>query len=253
MKKITLFVLSLGLGFGAFAQQYNVESSENATLDNVVYAENTLNVKGNTAVKASLSAEVKLEEGVAALYIHQEGLEGLLMLAQNRSVMQEYGIDDEAEWEAAWERAFKMYKDGSAQAFATEESDMRLTLRNLPENTDIAIWLFGLESANVGSLDQIHPVYIVFNSSGNNVGLADQINAAMNVRVYPNPATDLVKVSSLSNINTVEVINTLGQVVYSSAVNNTSAEINTSNLEKGNYFIRINNAVSSVTTKVVVK
>lgn len=84
------------------------------------------------------------------------------------------------------------------------------------------------------------------------VGLKDIDFTAVNV--YPNPTTDVVMVNSKNAIENIEIVNTLGQVVYSNNTNQNNVTINVANLEKGNYFVKVK-TIDNVTTtsKVVVK
>ena len=65
--------------------------------------------------------------------------------------------------------------------------------------------------------------------------------------MYPNPAIDVLNISAQSTINTVEIFNVLGQKVITIQVEDTSAEINVSNLNAGIYLIKyeINNSTST--------
>ena len=67
------------------------------------------------------------------------------------------------------------------------------------------------------------------------------------LNMYPNPASDVLNISSQSTINTVEIFNVLGQKVITMQVEDTSAEINVSNLNAGIYLIKyeINNSTST--------
>ena len=65
--------------------------------------------------------------------------------------------------------------------------------------------------------------------------------------MYPNPANDVLTLSTQNTVNTVEIFNVLGKKVITMQVENTSAEINVSNLNAGIYLIRyqINNSTST--------
>ncbi len=67
------------------------------------------------------------------------------------------------------------------------------------------------------------------------------------LNMYPNPANDVLNISSQSTINTVEIFNVLGQKVITMQVEDKSAEINVSNLNAGIYLIKyeINNSTST--------
>ncbi|MDA9339475.1 T9SS type A sorting domain-containing protein [Polaribacter sp.] len=76
-------------------------------------------------------------------------------------------------------------------------------------------------------------------------GVEDESLVTLNM--YPNPANDVLNISAQNTINTVEIFNVLGQKVMNMRVENTSAEINVSNLNAGIYLIKyeINNSTST--------
>ena len=67
--------------------------------------------------------------------------------------------------------------------------------------------------------------------------------------VYPNPATNMIFISSPNQINNVVIFNYVGQSVYQG----NSSEINTSNFESGVYIIRIETANGIETQKVTIR
>jgi len=71
--------------------------------------------------------------------------------------------------------------------------------------------------------------------------------------VFPNPASDNVTIKSNYNINSVEIVNYMGQIVYSSEVNSIETNINTSSFTAGIYFININTEFGTQSTKLVIK
>ena len=76
-------------------------------------------------------------------------------------------------------------------------------------------------------------------------GVEDESLVTLNM--YPNPASDVLNISAQNTINTVEIYNVLGQKVIRMNVEDTSAEINVSNLNAGIYLIKyeINNRTST--------
>lgn len=73
------------------------------------------------------------------------------------------------------------------------------------------------------------------------------------ITLYPNPATDLVTISSTSNITAVEVLNYIGQVIYTN--NNVASRkltVNVSGFESGVYFVKTTNADGIKTSKITV-
>ena len=63
--------------------------------------------------------------------------------------------------------------------------------------------------------------------------------------IYPNPATTNITVKGEGSM---EIVNTLGQVVVSEQVNG-QANINVANLESGLYFVRMNDATQKFIKK----
>ena len=82
-----------------------------------------------------------------------------------------------------------------------------------------------------------------------NVAISE--NVASEVSVYPNPATSVLNVDA-AGYNQVEIINMLGQVVYSNSINN-NAQINVSDLNNGVYFVRLSGANGTTTQKFIKK
>jgi hypothetical protein len=59
------------------------------------------------------------------------------------------------------------------------------------------------------------------------------------VRLYPNPANDVLFISSDSDVNRVEVYNLLGQNVMSTNIDSKQTELNVSDLDAGMYLIKV--------------
>lgn len=79
-------------------------------------------------------------------------------------------------------------------------------------------------------------------------------NDIVNFSVYPNPNNGefTVKLNN-NNLMNIEVVNTVGQVVYRSTINNSLANINLQSVAKGSYIIRVfNDNVSSI-EKLIIK
>jgi hypothetical protein len=71
--------------------------------------------------------------------------------------------------------------------------------------------------------------------------------------LYPNPASDRVNVTSNVAMNSVSVLNYVGQVVYTAELSGENAiELNTSSYEAGVYVVQITTANGIVTKRVVI-
>ncbi|MBR1774289.1 MAG: T9SS type A sorting domain-containing protein [Bacteroidales bacterium] len=71
--------------------------------------------------------------------------------------------------------------------------------------------------------------------------------------VYPNPAKDVINISSSEVIHSLKITNFAGQTVYSSTENSKTATINTASFEKGNYLVQIQTDKGQTTKKVVIE
>ncbi|MGD0711907.1 MAG: T9SS type A sorting domain-containing protein [Bacteroidales bacterium] len=70
------------------------------------------------------------------------------------------------------------------------------------------------------------------------------------ISIYPNPSTDIINVTSDQNIETVKIINTIGQTVFESNIGSGYTQINTSEYKAGIYFIQVKNKVGIITKQL---
>ena len=56
---------------------------------------------------------------------------------------------------------------------------------------------------------------------------------------YPNPTNSILNLEAASAISSVEVLNILGQTLYSETINRTATQIDLSAFQAGNYFVRV--------------
>ncbi|MBC8267072.1 MAG: T9SS type A sorting domain-containing protein [Flavobacteriales bacterium] len=72
--------------------------------------------------------------------------------------------------------------------------------------------------------------------------------------IYPNPTTDKVNVVSYAAaINSIDIYNIHGQVVYSKAVNANTIKINTTSFSDGIYIMNIKSDKATVIRKLIVE
>jgi hypothetical protein len=72
-----------------------------------------------------------------------------------------------------------------------------------------------------------------------------------NFTFYPNPVKDVLNLSYSKNIDTVQIMNILGQEVSAKSINATQAAIDMSNLPSGTYLVRLTSENQVKTIKVV--
>ena len=73
------------------------------------------------------------------------------------------------------------------------------------------------------------------------------------VKMYPNPSAGSFTIESVKNIENVVIMNSVGQVVLSSEVNNNSFNFNNSNLAKGVYVVQVSIEGVVSTAKLIVE
>ena len=72
--------------------------------------------------------------------------------------------------------------------------------------------------------------------------------------IYPNPTIDKVNVVSYAAvINSIEIYNIHGQVVYNKEVNANAIKINTRTLSNGIYIVNIKSDKTTITRKLIVE
>lgn len=79
------------------------------------------------------------------------------------------------------------------------------------------------------------------------------VNSDVEINMYPNPAENEITFSSSVEITKIEIINLIGQIIYTKDMKSTNTKINVSNLAKGNYIAKIYTKKGIKTNKFVVK
>lgn len=85
------------------------------------------------------------------------------------------------------------------------------------------------------------------------VGIDDVTTADVEFSVYPNPARDYVYVTSNTTINTVKLINYVGQTIMEMPVNSDNVKINTSSFGTGIYFLQMEGENGVTTRKIAIE
>ncbi|MBO7132700.1 MAG: T9SS type A sorting domain-containing protein, partial [Bacteroidales bacterium] len=78
-------------------------------------------------------------------------------------------------------------------------------------------------------------------------------NATLNISLFPNPATDILNITSSETISEIEIVNTLGQVVYRTEVNADNAVCDVEELTSGVYMVRIRTASATLIQRRFIK
>jgi hypothetical protein len=81
--------------------------------------------------------------------------------------------------------------------------------------------------------------------------LASESFDTTDVKVYPNPATEHIFVSGISNLSKVEIFSVLGTKVFEKTVN--EDQIIPISFQAGMYFVKINTNDKQIIKKIIVK
>ena len=73
------------------------------------------------------------------------------------------------------------------------------------------------------------------------------------IKLYPNPVIDVVTISSTEIMTNLEVINMLGQIVFSKSINENETTIDMSRYSSGSYIVRVSVEEKTKTFKVIKK
>ena len=76
-------------------------------------------------------------------------------------------------------------------------------------------------------------------------------NEILSLKYAPNPVKDVLSLESSSILKLVQVYNLLGQKVYEKSFNNTHALIDLSNLNTGNYVVKVQGEMGQKTVKII--
>lgn len=128
------------------------------------------------------------------------------------------------------------------QTVTAEQTEYSVDLSSYAgQNIYIAFRHYNVSNMYALCLDDINV------TAGATTGIED-INATANV--YPNPAQDVVNVNAASQISNIELFNIAGQKVSTFNVNNTTTQIDVTELANGIYFLKINTEDGMITKKI---
>lgn len=166
-------------------------------------------------------------------------------------------------------RDFKVqYKVGNGDWADVENSDFQtandwetgvLTELPLPEECNhqplVKIrWIMTSDTAidgailNENGLSKIDDIFV----TGEFIDATNEIDAALQVKVYPNPCTDIIHVNIASAVS-IDIFNLQGKQLFHSKTKD-SKVVDVSNFEAGTYLFRIKNMeTQTVISKVIIK
>jgi hypothetical protein len=142
--------------------------------------------------------------------------------------------------------------------YTSTSTDIVLSTSDLTCSSNMTRYYHGVDENEVSGWYDITSRYgetfvsdfFIFPITSGTVNIADLDQLTS---VYPNPTTDEVSVISSVKINSVEIFNVMGQMVYSSNVNDYTSKINVSDFASGSYIVKMNTESGSINKKLMVK
>ena len=117
----------------------------------------------------------------------------------------------------------------------------------------------GLEKALVATYDMSQPVFNgtyqpygvskITSLKESSTGVGSDADAASLIKIFPNPASDMVNITSNVNIQQIRLINLTGQTILDYPVSGTHVQVNLKELVSGLYFIKIETIDNDLVTK----
>jgi len=97
-------------------------------------------------------------------------------------------------------------------------------------------------------------LFLCESAESNHVDLGVGINEPNNssISIFPNPASDIVNVKSSASIKKVELLNYVGQAVFSKNTDTRLMQISVADLEAGVYFVKVTTENGNTTAKITV-
>lgn len=89
--------------------------------------------------------------------------------------------------------------------------------------------------------------------TGNNITLNNESFSLNQIKIFPNPTTDFISVSGLTDEFEYDVFNIQGKVLNNGKIDSINNQIDLSSLSNGIYIVRINNGDNFITKKIIKK
>jgi type IX secretion system substrate protein len=124
-----------------------------------------------------------------------------------------------------------------------------------PNGTIIDMVAYGTQTANVsyaripdGTGDFVSQAN-TFNGNNENLTIDNAVRFTM--EAYPNPVSDMLHITAMTEIQEVVIYNLPGQQIISGKFNNSNVELNTCELKSGIYIVKVKGINGSASVKIV--
>ena len=146
-----------------------------------------------------------------------------------------------------------MGDDPSTEAIDGYQDGENMTFKLYRPSTDETFDVTFTYDANYPSYDNKFAIYGVSNATGMTTTLTsvNELVVDRSINVYPNPAKEVINITSDYDLRKVTLVNYVGQTVFSQVVDGNNFQINVSNFVNGMYFVRIETVQGNVVTKPI--
>ena len=240
-KIINTVLNATGLAEGVYRANINIKTNDTEHLDVTIPC--TLTV-GNPPLPAPIM-NVAYETMAFETTDIETIIESPIVISNSGDAAGDYATVV-VETEAGWLNVL-----GVLEGTLAAGENVTVTAEFNPEGLEIEVEYTA--TIKVTTTDAVHPEFTI---PCKLKLLPEGISIYMNgveTSVFPNPATDMITVKTNVLINSIQIFNNMGQVVYTANVNGEITTINTTNLNAGIYFIKVNTVAGSQNVKVVVK
>lgn len=113
---------------------------------------------------------------------------------------------------------------------------------------------YTIEVSHKNNLDNQSQVVSIVVNGITDTTLGTKALSENEIIIYPNPASDILFIEGLPNNNfDFKLFNIQGKLMDQGQISSIKNSINTQNLERGTYFLKLSNGISAITKKIIKK
>ena len=143
--------------------------------------------------------------------------------------------------------------DSSGKSNCNEEPFLMSSISKTPASETMTMLIASFSSATSSFSCYVNSPSTLATTICSTVGITQLSDNSASVNIYPNPASDRINIE-INNQNdsyTLEILNTIGQVVLSKQINNSVEQVDLSGQAAGVYFVKLQSVNNSVVRKII--
>ena len=131
-------------------------------------------------------------------------------------------------------------------------NSLTLIVQSLEDTRKGLLFFDGISLYGMTKLGGLSDAGTVF-KFGMSVGMEDKFSDKSKLTIHPNPAYDLISITSSINISTIKLLNLTGQIVLSESVNSKQHHLQLQNFSNGIYFLEFQYTNGMTKIKKIIK